>query len=70
MSTTDETLHEKDEWDRALDVKLEELHKCQEDMGLKSCMECDKTFECSLREAYVKAVYESMSKGSGGGFEF
>jgi len=31
---------------------------------------CDKLFECALRDEYVKAVYESMSKGQGGGFEF
>jgi len=33
----------------------------------------DKTKElnsCQLRDNYVKAVYESMSKGAGGGFEF
>lgn len=33
-------------------------------------MKCDFILECELREIYVKAVYESMNKGSGGGFEF
>ena len=61
---------EKDEWELALDKKLEELKACQKEMELKSCLECEKVFECELRESYVKAVYESMNKRSGGGFEF
>jgi len=59
-----------DEWDVKLDIKLEELKKCQESFSLDSCNPCEKFFDCELRKNYVKAVYESMSKGSGGGFEF
>ena len=61
---------QKDRWEEALDVKLQELQKCQHDYELSSCTNCEKTFDCDIRKEYVKAVYESMSKGSGGGFEF
>jgi len=59
-----------DEWNLALDIKIKELQKCQQQMGLKSCTPCEKLLDCELRNKYVKAVYESMNKGSGGGFEF
>ncbi len=62
--------NENDEWDDKLDAKLEELKQCQTSLSYESCNECDKFFECEIRRQYVKAVYESMSKGSGGGFEF
>jgi len=58
------------EWDIKLDTKLEELKKCQESFSLDSCNPCEKFFDCELRKKYVIAVYESMNKGSGGGFEF
>ena len=61
---------EKDKWELALDKKLQELKECQKNMQVRSCFVCEKTFECELRDSYVKAVYESMNKGSGGGFEF
>jgi len=61
---------ERDEWDDKLDAKLEELKQCQNALGFQSCNPCDKFFECELRKKYVRAVYESMNKGSGGGFEF
>jgi len=47
-----------------------ELKNCQESNSLKSCTPCSQFFECELRKRYVIAVYESMNKGSGGGFEF
>ena len=59
-----------DEWDTKLDDKLVELKKCQKSFSLDSCNPCEKFFDCELRKIYVKAVYESMSKGAGGGFEF
>lgn len=61
---------EKDEWELALDAKLKELQDCQKELNLTSCFKCDKLFECNLRSSYLKAVYESMNKGQGGGFEF
>ena len=61
---------EKDEWDEKLEVKIEELKSCQISNNLESCNPCEKFFDCELRKKYVIAVYESMNKGSGGGFEF
>lgn len=62
--------NQKDEWEEKLEVKIDELKVCQESNNLKSCTPCNKFFECELRKKYVIAVYESMNKGSGGGFEF
>ena len=59
-----------DEWQIALSQKKEALEKCQVDHQIKSCMKCDKLLDCTVRDAYIKAVYDSMSKGAGGGFEF
>ncbi len=60
----------RDRWEQALDQKHSKLQECQKEHGLTSCLACPDLLECSLRDAYVKAVYESMSKGHGGGFEF
>ena len=59
-----------DEWDIKLDKKLGELKACQEEKSFNSCSDCGEFFECELRKKYVIAVYESMNKGAGGGFEF
>ena len=59
-----------DQWQIALRLKTEELQKCQQEHQLQSCSKCEKFLECELRDAYVKAVYDSMNKGTGGGFEF
>ena len=64
------THNEVDEWDIKLDDKLKELQACQQNNNITTCSDCDKFFECELRKTYVLAVYESMNKGSGGGFEF
>ena len=61
---------EKDKYELSLDEKLDKLQECQKEKNLESCTNCEKTFECNTRKEYVKAVYESMSKGQGGGFEF
>jgi len=60
----------KDKWQLALDDKIVELQACQKEYSLNSCLKCKQILECSLRESYVKAVYESMNKGDSGGFEF
>ncbi|SFV64939.1 hypothetical protein MNB_SV-6-1442 [hydrothermal vent metagenome] len=65
MSSTD-----MDKWELALEDKIIEIKECQNDKDLKSCLGCDKLNDCELRDSYVKAVYESMSKGESGGFEF
>lgn len=59
-----------DEWEIKLDKILLELNACQEKNSLNSCTPCEDFFNCELRKKYVIAVYESMNKGSGGGFEF
>ena len=59
-----------DEWQIALKQKKSELEICQTEHQVKSCMSCEKLLKCEVRDAYIKAVYDSMSKGAGGGFEF
>ena len=59
-----------DEWELKLEDKVVELNSCQSSKNLASCFPCEAFFECELRKRYVISVYESMSKGSGGGFEF
>jgi hypothetical protein len=59
-----------DEWQIALASKKIELENCQGEHQVTSCMKCEKLLDCELRDSYIKAVYDSMSKGAGGGFEF
>ncbi len=59
-----------DEWQIALSQKKTELENCQSEHQVTSCMKCEKLLDCELRDSYIKAVYDSMSKGAGGGFEF
>ena len=59
-----------DKWELALEKKLIELKNCQKTNTIDSCMKCKKIIGCILRNEYIKTVYESMNKGSGGGFEF
>ncbi|RLA68671.1 MAG: hypothetical protein DRG09_07530 [Epsilonproteobacteria bacterium] len=59
-----------DEWKIALTHKKAELESCQFEHQVKSCMKCEKLLDCTIRDTYIKAVYDSMSKGAGGGFEF
>ena len=61
---------EKDKWQLALDNPLDILKQCQNNKNIDSCLKCDKILDCEVRDTYIKAVYESMNKGSGGGFEF
>ena len=59
-----------DEWQIALSQKKTELENCQKAHQVPSCMKCEKLLDCELRDSYIKAVYDSMSKGASGGFEF
>ncbi len=59
-----------DIYEQDLQEKKKSLQACQHDKNLATCSDCEKMFECETRKAYVKAVYESMAKGQGGGFEF
>ena len=56
------------------EIKLHEdmksLKECQLNKKVNSCMECEKLIGCEIRIKYVQAVYTSMNKGKGGGFEF
>jgi rhamnogalacturonyl hydrolase YesR len=61
---------EKDRWQQALERQLEALQECQKREGVQSCLSCEKILGCEVRTRYVQAVYESMNKGQGGGFEF
>jgi hypothetical protein len=59
-----------DKWQNSLKEKKTEIEACQKEKHLQSCLKCEQLLVCELRETYVKAVYESMNKGQGGGFEF
>ena len=60
----------KDSFEKELEAKKELLQACQKSKNVFTCSDCEKMFECDTRKSYVKAVYESMAKGHGGGFEF
>lgn len=66
-------------FEEALDVKLALLKECQKDNNTAvvfdgeshgSCTPCPKIIGCDTRRQYIGAVYNSMSKGDTGGFEF
>ena len=59
-----------DEWEEKLEIELDKLKQCQKTKHFDSCSKCSEFFECEVRKSYIKAVYESMNKGSTGGFEF
>ena len=61
---------QKDKWELALEVQIKILQQCQDDKQLSSCSKCSEFIPCTIRQSYIKAVYESMNKGTGGGFEF
>ncbi len=50
--------------------ETEVLQNCQKQHRVKSCMLCKEVIGCATRKTYVNAVYQSMNKGKGGGFEF
>ena len=59
-----------DKFEERLMQMLEVLQECQTQHSLQSCSDCDKFLDCELRTNYIKSVYNSMSKGDTGGFEF
>lgn len=59
-----------DEWELKLEEKLQVLKQCQTSKNFSGCEPCETFFNCEIRKTYVVAVYESMNKGSSGGFEF
>ncbi len=61
---------EKDKFEKKLQSSAQNLQNCQRQRKLSSCLACKEILECPTRKYYVDAVYENMSKGQGGGFEF
>lgn len=59
-----------DKFELHLDEMVAKLQSCQDNKSLKSCSNCEFYLTCELRTDYVKSVYNSMSKGDTGGFEF
>lgn len=64
------TPHNSDPFEAKLDEAMNALLACQKEHALESCYGCEKTIGCELRGRYVRTVYESMSKGETGGFDF
>ncbi len=65
-----ETKKELDVFELKREEEREKVETCQKEKGHNSCLVCPEVIGCKIRLSYVKAVYESMSKGAGGGFEF
>lgn len=61
---------ELDKFEIFLEEMIEKLQACQNEKGHKSCSTCEHFLSCELRSDYINAVYNSMSKGDTGGFEF
>lgn len=59
-----------DKFEERLFGVLEILQECQVQHKVKSCSDCEQFLDCELRTSYIKSVYDSMSKGDTGGFEF
>jgi len=63
-------MQDKDKFELHLDEMIVKIQKCQEEKQVNSCSACEHYIDCQLRNDYVKSVYNSMSKGDTGGFEF
>lgn len=61
---------ESSEFELKLDEAKQELTECQVSKNVESCLRCSELIGCPIRTQYVRSVYESMSKGSTGGFDF
>ncbi|OHE03774.1 MAG: hypothetical protein A3K14_10260 [Sulfurimonas sp. RIFCSPLOWO2_12_FULL_36_74] len=59
-----------DKFELHLDEMIVKIQNCQMDKEFMSCSSCEFYLTCELRTDYVKSVYNSMSKGDTGGFEF
>jgi hypothetical protein len=59
-----------DRFEARLDEMMARLQACQKEKQVKSCSTCEQLIGCETRHNYVQAVYDSMSKGETGGFEF
>lgn len=61
---------ELDVFEKKREAEREKVEACQLEKKVSSCLVCPEVIGCTIRKSYVVAVYESMSKGAGGGFEF
>ncbi len=59
-----------DRFEQRLDETMLSMQSCQKEKNVSSCSECDQFIGCAVRKEYIQAVYDSMSKGETGGFEF
>ena len=59
-----------DEWELELKKQKKLLEAHMKELGITTEMNCPDFPNCKFQEKYVEAVYNSMSKGAGGGFEF
>ena len=64
------TPHSDDIFEARLAEATAVLQECQKNRELESCYDCDACIGCEIRNKYVRTVYESMSKGETGGFDF
>jgi len=65
-----ENKKERDVFEIRRDEERVKVERCQAEKQMRSCLVCPEVVGCAIRKKYVIAVYESMSKGAGGGFEF
>ncbi len=65
-----ENKKERDVFEIKRDEEREKVEACQAEKQMRSCLVCPEVVGCVIRKKYVISVYESMSKGAGGGFEF
>ncbi len=65
-----ENKKELDIFEERREQEKEKVQACQTQKQLNSCLQCPEIIGCEIRKKYVVAVYESMNKGAGGGFEF
>ncbi|MDD2780534.1 hypothetical protein [Sulfuricurvum sp.] len=63
-------MQDNSEYESRLDETIKILQECQEEKTVTSCYVCEKCIGCEIRTKYIRAVYESMSKGETGGFDF
>ncbi|WP_295701803.1 hypothetical protein [uncultured Helicobacter sp.] len=66
----DEALENDAIFEQNLQDKTAILQQCQQEKHFTSCSQCESFIGCEKRTEYVKAVYESMSKGQQGNFDF
>jgi len=63
-------MQDNSEYEARLDEAIKILQECQEEKSVTSCYVCEKCIGCEIRTKYIRSVYESMSKGETGGFDF